>query len=116
MQDLSREEITEQHISKLEKMISELSEKRRKEKWLRTKFTFFVLSGLVYFTAPFESTISFLGWLVFAPLIAIGVMFISYLILAYIIYGVIEDTFAIGEIVGRLDAIKLSKLNKEWKQ
>lgn len=117
MKDLSREERIEQHISQLEKRISELSDDCRKHKWLRTKLTFFVLSGVVYFIALcadiINSTIGLLGWLILAPLIAIGVMFISYLVLAYIINGVREDVFAIGEMVGRVDAIKLSKYNKE---
>lgn len=117
MKDLSKEERTEQHISRLEKRISELSDDCRKNKWSRTKLTFFVLSGFVYVIALTtditSSTAGLLGWLIFAPLIAIGVMLISYLVLAYIINGVKEDMFAIGEMVGRLDAIKLSKLNKE---
>lgn len=117
MKDLSKEERTEQHIAKLEKRISELSNDCRKNKWLRTKLTFFVLSGLVYVIALgaeiISGTVGLLSWLIFAPLIAIGVMFISYMVLAYIINGVTKDMFAIGEMEGRLVAIKLSKLNKE---
>lgn len=117
MKDLSREEKIEQHISRLEKRILELKIDCRKNKWLRTKLTFFILSGVVYIIALEEhiinSMLGFLGWLIFAPLIAIGVMLISYLVLAYIINGVKEDMFTIGEMVGRLDAIKLSKYNEE---
>lgn len=117
MKDLSREESVEQHILRLEKRISELSADCRKNKWLRTKLTFFVLSGIVYIIAlevdKISSTVGLLGWLIFAPLIAIGVMFISYLVLAYIVDGVTKDMFAIGKMVGRLDAIKLNKYDKE---
>ena len=115
MKELSKEERTNQHISKLEKRISELTVDCRKNKWLRTKITFFVLSGLVYVIAtPFcNSILWILGWLIFAPITSIGVMFISYVVLAYIIDGVKKDMFAIGEMVGRKTAIELSKLNKE---
>jgi heme/copper-type cytochrome/quinol oxidase subunit 1 len=115
MGNLSREERTEQHISKLEKRILELAVNHKKNKWLRTKITFFVLSGLVYVVALSfcDSMAEVFGWLVFAPLVTIGAMFISYAILAYIINGVKKDFFAIGEMVGRKDAIELSKLNKE---
>ena len=115
MNDLSREEKAKEHILRLEKRISELSADCRKNKWLRTKLTFFILSGLVYLVAmPFcDDVLWVLAWLIFAPLITVGVMFISYVILAYIIDGVRKDTFAIGEMVGRKDAIELSKFNKE---
>ena len=115
MKESSKEERAKQHISKLEKRISELAVDCRKNKWLRIRVTFFVLSGLVYLIALSfcDSIAEILGWLIFAPLVAISVMFISYAILAYIINGVKKDIFAIGEMVGRKDAIELSKLNEE---
>jgi Zn-dependent protease with chaperone function len=130
MKDLSREEKskqeiarserkqeTEQHISKLEKRIIEMAEEGRKKKWIRIRFTFYILSALVYYIALdtdlIGGTAGLLSWLLFAPLIAVGVMLISYLILAYIINGIIKDAFAIGEMEGRKAAIQLSKLNKE---
>ena len=115
MKDLSREERTKQHISKLEKRISEMLEEGRKNKWLRIRVTFYVLSVVVFLIVSdgdiIKSTIGFLGWLIFAPLIAIGVMAISYVILSYTLKGVIKDAFAIGQIVGRKDALELSKNN-----
>lgn len=114
MKDLSREEQIEQHIARLDKRISEMAVDCRKEKWLRTKITFFILSPLVYFIAlaianGLDIKFNLLGWLFFSPLIAIGVMLISYLVLGYIFDGVMKDKFAIGELIGRQDAIKLSK-------
>ena len=117
MEELSKEERLEQHASKLEKRIAEMSKEGKKNKWLRIRLTFYILSGLVYLIALEADIISktamLLGWLIFAPLIAIGVMFISYLILAYILNGVIKDAFAIGKMVGRKDAIELSKYNEQ---
>ena len=115
MKDLSKEERTRQHILKLEKRISELAVDCRKNKLLRIKVTFFILSGLVYVIAMafFNNISDFLVWLIFAPLIAIGIMFMSYVILAYTIDGVKKDMFAIGQMVGRKEALELSKLNKE---
>jgi hypothetical protein len=113
MEDLSKEEEREQRISRLEKRILETSNEGKKNKWLRIRLTFFILSGLVYYIALdaeiISGTIGLLGWLIFAPLIAVGVMSIAYLILAYIINGVIKDAFAIGKMVGRKDEIELSK-------
>ena len=115
MEDLSREEKIEQEVSRLEKRISELAIERKKEKWLRTKLTFFILSGFVFFIVlkwGVENDVKGLwGCLIFSPVITIAVMFMAYVILAYIINGVIKDTFAIGEMLGRQDAIKLSKCN-----
>ena len=115
MQDLLKEEKLEQHISRLEKRISELTDDCKKNKRLRIKLTFFILSGLVYVIAmPFCDSILWLFvWLIVAPIIAVVIMTIAYVVLAYIINGVIKDMFAIGEMVGRKDAIELSKLNKE---
>ena len=115
MKDLSGEERIGQEIFRLEKRISELSDDCRKHKRLRTKLTFFILSGVVYFIAfdKMNGLSDLLLWLIFAPLIAVGVMFMSYLVLAYIINGVREDVFAIGEMVGRKNAIELSKFNEE---
>ena len=117
MNEISKEERTKQHILKLEKRISELAADCRKNKWVRTKITFSVLSVVVYFIALqgdiINSTAELFGWLIFAPLIAIGIMCVSYAILAYIIDGVKKDIFAIGEMTGRKDALELSKLNKE---
>lgn len=117
MKELSREERKEQHILNLENQISHLADKRKKEKWLRTKLTFFILSGFIFYIllewGVKNDVEGLLWWLIFSPLIAIGVMFISYAVLAYIINGVLKDTFAIGQIVGRKEAIELSKLNEE---
>ena len=117
MGDLSREERTKQHISKIEKRILEMSKEGRKNKWLRIRLTFYVLSVVIFYIVSngdlIKSTIGFLGWLIFAPLVAIGVMAISYVILAYILNGVIKDAFAIGQMAGRKDALELSKSNEE---
>jgi fatty acid desaturase len=109
MRDLSREE-------KLEKRISEMAQEGRKNKWMRIRITFYVLSALVYFIALsgdiISGTAGLLSWLIFSPLIAIGVMCISYLVLAFIINGVIKDMFAIGEMEGRKSEIKFSKYER----
>ena len=120
MKDLSREERLDQDISRLENRISELSKERRKNKWSRIKLTFFILSGVIYFIALDGDIINGIAglfwWLIIAPLMAIGVMFISYLILAYIINGVMKDVFAIGEMEGRLNKVKLSKYDNYEKE
>lgn len=117
MSDLSREERIEQHVSKLEKRISEMIKDGRKNKWQRIRLSFYVLSPLVYYIALSSGRISeivgILGWLIIAPLIAIGIMCICYLVLRYTIDGVLKDAFAIGRMVGRKEAVELSKLNKE---
>lgn len=114
---LEREEKIEQHISKLDKRIYEMVKEGRKKKWSRIRFTFYILSAFIYYIAldsgVISGTVWLLAWLLFAPLIAVGVLAISYLILAYIINGVIKDAFAIGEMEGRKVAIQLSKHNKE---
>ena len=108
MKDLSRE-------GKIEQRISEMATEGKKHKWSRIRLTFCILSGFVYYIAleagVISGTAGLLVWLIFAPLITIGVMSISYLILAYTINGVIKDAFAIGEMVGRKDEIELSKSN-----
>jgi hypothetical protein len=114
---LKREGERDRHFSRLQKRFSEMEKEGKKNKWMRIRLTFYILSGLVYLIALNGYEVSkiseMLGWLIIAPIIAIGIMCISYLVLAYIINGVINDTFAIGEIQGRLSAIVISKLNKE---
>lgn len=116
MKDLSKEERTKQHILKLEERISDMLEEGRKHKWLRIRITFYILSIVIFFIVIdgdiINSTLELLSWFFFAPLIAIGVMAISYVILAYTINGVIKDAFAIGQMVGRKDAVELSELNE----
>ena len=117
MEELSREEQIEQEIECLDKLISNATVRCRKEKWLRTKTTFFILTPLVYAIAfsiakGLDIQLNILAWVLFAPLIAIGVMFISYLVLGYIFDGVMKDKFAIGELIGKQDAIKLSDRKK----
>ena len=113
MKDLSREERLEQDILRLEKRISEISKESRKNKWLRIKITFLILSGVVYFIALegdiINNTSGLFWWLIIAPLMAIAVMVISYLVLAYIINGVMKDVFAIGKMEGRLSEIQFNK-------
>jgi nucleoside permease NupC len=117
MKDLPREERIEQHVSKLEKRISEMIKDGRKNKWQRIRLSFYILSPLVYYIALDGDIINgiagLLGWLIIAPLIAIGIMCICYLVLGYTIDGVLKDAFAIGRMVGRKEAVELSKLNKE---
>ena len=116
MNELSREERIEQHVAKLEKRITELAGESKKNKKSRTKITFWVLSGLVYLLTLdnfIHRTADLFAWLLFAPLVACGVMLISYMVLGYIIDGVIKDMYNIGTMVGRKEAIELSKLNKE---
>lgn len=117
MEDLSREEQIEQEIEYLDKQISYMAVRCRKEKWLRTKITFFILSPLVYFIAlaianGLDIKFNLLAWVLFAPLVAIGVMFISYLVLGYIFDGLMKDKFAIGELIGKQDAITFSDRQK----
>lgn len=115
MKDLSKEERIDQEVSRLDKRISEMVEDGRKNKWMRIRIVFFVLSAVVYFIALDKMTglTDLLLWLIFAPIIAIVVMVASYLVLGFVIGGVIKDSFSVGEMEGRLNAIKLSKYDKE---
>lgn len=109
-----REEIFEQRISNLENRISEMAEDFRKKRWLRIKITFCVVSVIVFALAfeldKINDIQGFLLWLVISPVLSILIMFIAYLILAYIIDGVKKDIFAIGEMSGMLSEIKYFKL------
>ena len=113
MKDLTKEEKLEQRISNLEQRVFEMAERCEKQKWLRGKITFFALCGLVYVIALTNDIISgiagLLSWLIFAPLIAIGVMILSYIVLGYIIIGAMEDEKAIAKMVGRIEEAKFSK-------
>lgn len=106
MKDLSREE-------KLEKQILEMAEKCGDKKWQRVKRTFFVLSGAIYLLAfmygGVDETKEFLYMLIIAPFAAGFVMFISLMVLLYIISGAMEDEKAIAKKTGELEAIKFSK-------
>ena len=110
MKDLSREEKLEQQISKLEADFD-------KRKWLRVRRTFFTLSGVVYLVAFMVGEIKgdikeYLGWLVVAPVLAGIALFISLLILSYIIIGGMEEEKYIAKLKGELNAIKFSYKEK----
>ena len=80
-----------------------------KEKWLRVKRTFLVLSGFIYFLAfawgEINSWIEYLGWLLAAPFYAGLIMFGSLMVLLYIWSGVKEEERYIARLKGELDAI-----------
>ena len=108
------EKILEQRISDLEKRISEMSKDCGKKRRLRIKITFCILSVIVFFIALESDKINdiqgLLFWIIMSPFFSILIMFTSYLILGYIIDGVIKDMFAIGEMSGTLSEIKFNKL------
>ena len=80
-----------------------------KEKWLRVKKTFLVLSGAVYLLAlefgEMSGAKEYLGWLLVAPVLAGLIMFGSMLVLLYITSGVREEERYIARLEGELDAI-----------
>ena len=100
MKDLSKEEILRQQISIME----DACEKR---KWERVKKTFFVLSGVVYLIAfmcdGMKDIKNYLLWLLGAPIVAGFIMFISLIVLLYIIIGADEDNKAIAKLKARLN-------------
>lgn len=113
MKDLSKDERLEQRVSNLEQRISEKVNECDKKKWLRGKITFFVLSIAIYILALMADIISgvaeLLGWLIISPITAGFVMFISYLVLGYIITGAMEDEKAIAKLIGTLEEVKFNK-------
>lgn len=113
MKDLSKEE-------NLERRIYLLEEASENKKWKRTKITFFVLSAVVYFifimSDRMNSLADFLGWIIVAPICAGFVMFISCLVMAYMITGATRENEEINRLKGELNAIrsmKYEKWNKE---
>lgn len=113
MSDLSREE-------ELERRIYLLEEASDNKKWERTKRTFFVLSAVVYFiffiTGRMNSLLDFLGWIILAPICAGILMFISAIILIYMVNGAAQENKEIARLKGELYAIqsmKYEKWNKE---
>lgn len=115
MKELSREEKLEQEILR---MAHECGDK----KWLRVKRTIFVISGAIYLIELYcilkggisDISIDIICGLLFAPPIAAGfIMYISYGILFYIIDGAMKDEKALAQKMGELNAIKLSKYDKE---
>lgn len=102
MKDLSREE-------ELRKQISRLEDACEKKKWLRVRNTFLVLSGVIYLVAFAWGEMSdikeYLSWLVGAPIIAGLIMFVSMMVLLYIIGGALEDERVIAMLKGKLNAI-----------
>ena len=106
MKDLSREE-------KLRRLISEKEDNFDEEQWKRCKITFFVLSGVIYCIALvgdiINSTAGIFLWLVLAPLLSVAVMYISFLILAYITNGIVQRVETIARLQGKLDEIEFDK-------
>ena len=105
MQDSSRAE-------ELRRIIHERVNACDKRKWMRGKRTFWVLSGAVYVISIYHGLKSdkvdidieyLLSWLVASPVLAGLIMFISMLVLLYIIAGALEDEKAIARLIGRLD-------------
>lgn len=111
MKDLSREE-------KLEQEILEMADACGDKKWMRVKRTFFILSGVVYSIELYcilkgginDINIYAICGLLFAPLFIAGfIMFISSMVLLYIISGAMEDEKAIAKKIGELNGIKFGK-------
>ena len=109
MRDLSREE-------ELERRIYILDKDSDKDKWKRTKTTFFVLSAVVYFifimSDRMNSLLDFLGGIVVAPICAGFIMFISLCVTAYMSVGAIQSVEKIAKLQGELDAIRSMKFDK----
>ncbi len=120
MKDLSKAERLEQRITELEQLIYKKDYELDNEQWKRTKRTFFVICGVIYFV---ELCIVLTGGisniniddfcgLLFAPLVAVGfIMFISYGILYYSINGTIKKVATLAKLEGELNAIKSEKYN-----
>lgn len=114
MKDLSREE-------ELKRLIYEKTEACGEKNWLRIKRTFFIFSGVIYLVVLYIGLefkiidIDFLlFWLVISPVLAGGIMFISYFgILHYIITNALEDARNVGRLEGELYAVRQSKYEGE---
>jgi uncharacterized membrane protein len=114
MKELSREEKLEQRISELEQLIAKRDGEFDKEQGKRVKITFFVLSIAIYLIAFMGGAIrgdikEYLGWLIFAPIMAGIAMFISFLITTYITNGAMKRVETIAKLKGELNTIKFSK-------
>lgn len=97
----------------LKQRILEKQNDFEKEQGKRVKITFFILSGVIFLMALMYGGISdgenFLYLLICTPIIAGFVMFISYLILSYIMSGAIRKVETIARLEGELYAIKFNK-------
>lgn len=95
---------------KLRQQIYHLREESEKRKWMRTKKTFLVLSGVVYLAAfmfrEMNCVLDYLSWIVYAPIFAGLYMYISSLVLLHINRGSLEDEKTIARLQGKLDAIQ----------
>lgn len=108
MKDLSREE-------KLRQQLLEKADEYDDKKWMRVKRTFFVLSGVIYLVGLYIGlkggiTIDTICRLLFvSPVLAGFIMFISYGILFYIIYGGMQEEKDLATLKGRLYEIEFNK-------
>lgn len=113
MKELSREE-------ELERRIYLLEEASDNKKWKRTKITLFVLSAVVYLeflrSDRMNSLLEFLAGIIIAPICAGILMFISAIILIYMVNGAAQENKEIARLKGELYAIqsmRYEKWNKE---
>lgn len=105
----------------LEHLIYEKAKACGDKNWMRIKRTLFIFSGVIYLVVLYVG-LEFkiidleylLWWLVFSPVLAGFIMFISYFgILLYIIKNALEDARSLGKLEGELYAIKQSKYKDE---
>ena len=100
MKDLARE-------AELERLISEKTKACGEKNWMRMKRTFFIFSGVIYLVVLYVGLdfkiidIKYLlSWLVFSPVLAGFIMFISYFgILHYIITKALEDAIDVLDVL-----------------
>ena len=104
MKDLSRKD-------KLRQQIFDMAKEYDDKKWKRVKRTFCVLSVAIYLLVFMNHGMNcaqdFLLWIPAAPVSAGIVMFVSYMVLFYIINESLKEEKAISKKTGELEAIKL---------
>ncbi len=95
---------------KLKQQIAHLERINETKKGKRIRNTFFVLSAVVYFIAfvcdGMNSAQDYLLWILAAPVSAGILMFVSSLVMLYVISGAMNDEKYIARLKGELDAIQ----------
>lgn len=82
-------------------------------KWMRVKRTFLVLSVAIYLIAFINDAMNgwedYLRWILVAPSLSGGIMFVSYAVIGYMWTKSLEEEKELAKMQGMIDAINMIK-------
>ena len=101
----------------IERQMHEKAEIYDERKWMRVKRTFLVLSAIIYVGAfaldAMDSLRDFLVWILVAPVMAGMLIAMAFAVVSYIVIESMKEEKELARLQGKIDAIKLSKYDKE---